>query len=215
MRKLLLAVVLVGTVGPGCRARLNANASLNAKTNQSEEFAEPLDGEKGQGESDFNDGKDTPLLGARHDVKLASTQGAAQCKCISVVVGGADAAGLTWQGPPPKINPATQLVLGLTSEGAACEGAPEGSLGASYWGYRISGEDVIVIIESARFGKPITQGAIIPKPLGGGQIFVKPASKNLVYGRPLNAADSLCKVYSVPTANGTATSQPTGNMDGK
>ncbi len=213
MRNLLLAVVFVGVAAPGCRARLNANASLNANAKQNEEFTDSSGGEKGQAMSDFND-NDTALLGARHDLRLVSTQGAATCKCLSVVVGGPTTPGLSWQGPPPKMNPASQLVLGLSSEGAPCDGAPEGSLGASYWGYRLSGEDVIVIVESARFGKPITQGAIIPKPLGTGQIYIKPASANLPYGRPLNTADSLCKVYGGATAP-AAESAPTGNMDSK
>lgn len=203
-------MVVCTTLAPGCRARLNANASLNAKTNDSEEFSEPLSDEKGQAESDFDD-EDTPLLGARHDLRLASTQGAANCKCLSVVVGGPTTAGMAWQGPPPKINGATQLVIALSSESASCEGAPEGSLGASYWGYRISGEDVIVIVESARFGKPITQGAIIPKPVGAGQVLIKPASSTLPYGKPLNAADAVCRVYGTAPASSAAQSQPTGN----
>jgi hypothetical protein len=205
-------VIFVGVAAPGCRARLNANASLNTGAKQNEEFSDTSDGEKGQGESDFDDA-DTALLGARHDLRLATTQGAATCKCLSVVVGGATAPGLVWQGPPPKMNAASQLVLGLSSEGAPCEGAPEDSLGASYWGYRLSGEDVIVIVESARFGKPITQGAIIPKPFGTGQIYIKPASANLPYGRPLNSTDTLCKVYGGATAPGTTA--PTGNMESK
>jgi hypothetical protein len=60
---------------------------------------------------------------------------------------------------------------------------PKGSLGASYWGYRRSGNDVVVFVESAVKGRPLTAGAIIPKPFGDGQVFAAPAFKHEPYGR--------------------------------
>ena len=76
-------------------------------------------------------------------------------------------AAFRWKGTPPAIDPESQLIVGLSSEGMTCK-QPKGSLGASYWGYRRSGNDVVVFVESGVKGRPLTAGAIIPKPFGDG-----------------------------------------------
>jgi hypothetical protein len=81
----------------------------------------------------------------------------------------------------------------LSSDGQTCKGEPKDSLGASYWGYRISGNDVVVLVEAAHGGRPLTSGAVIPKPVGPGQVYVAPASKKLPYGRPLTGG-GMCKI---------------------
>jgi len=136
---------------------------------------------------------DRVLLGARHDLKLEPGKGAASCQCLSVALGAADESGMSWSGGAPSLDAATQLAIALSSEGKPCEGEPKQSLGASYWGYRISGDDVIVLVEAAREGRPQTSGAIIPKPAGQGQVFVAPASKKLPYGRALEGSGP-CKI---------------------
>ena len=133
------------------------------------------------------------LLGARHDLKLKPGKGTASCECLSVALGGARSGGMTWSAVPPAIDEGTQLSIALSSDGQTCKGEPKQSLGASYWGYRISGNNVIVVVEAARGGRPLTNGAIIPKPVGPGQVFVAPASKKLPYGRPLEGK-GLCKI---------------------
>jgi hypothetical protein len=133
------------------------------------------------------------LLGARHDLKLRSGKATASCQCLAVSLGGAQSQGMVWSAVPPAIDDATQLTLALSSEGQACQGEPKDSLGASYWGYRISGNDVIVLVEAARGGRPLTTGAVIPRPVGSGQVFVAPASKKLPYGRPVDGK-GLCKI---------------------
>jgi hypothetical protein len=94
------------------------------------------------------------------------------------------------------------LSLALSSEGQTCTGEPKASRGASYWGYRISGNDVVVLVEAARDGRPLTSGAIIPKPVGGGQVYVAPASKKSPYGRGKDGSDQ-CKLGNpgVPRAS--------------
>jgi hypothetical protein len=133
------------------------------------------------------------LLGARHDLKLRSDKATASCRCLAVALGGARSSGMVWSAAPPEIDDATQLAVALSSEGQECQGEPQGSLGASYWGYRISGNDVVVLVESARGGRPLTNGAVIPRPVGTGQVFVAPTSKRLPYGRPLDGK-GLCKI---------------------
>lgn len=133
------------------------------------------------------------LLGARHDLKLRSGKASASCECLAVALGGARSSGMVWSAVPPEIDDATQLTVALSSEGQTCKGEPKGSLGASYWGYKISGNDVVVLVESARGGRPLTNGAVIPRPVGNGQVFVAPAAKKLPYGRPLEGK-GLCKI---------------------
>lgn len=143
------------------------------------------------------------LLGARHDLKLSAGKATASCQCLSVALGGSESPGMTWSSAPPKLDDDTQLSIALSSEGVDCKGEPKGSLGASYWGYRISGNDVIVLVEAARGGRPLTNGAIIPRPVGTGRVLVSPASKKLPYGRPLEGAGA-CKIGNPGAVRSTA-----------
>ncbi len=187
----------VGLTLAGCRASLSVNAKANTDTATKEQFAPSDSDVKGDSESDYED-DDTALLGARHDLKLAPAQ-PANCQCLSVVVGAATNPAFQWQGGAPKTNPAKQLVLGLSSEGVNCPNAPKDTLGASYWGYTSSGQDVIVIVEPSRFGRPVTQGAIVPKPPGTGQIYVRGSTRDTVYGRSSDGTDALCRVLGPST----------------
>jgi hypothetical protein len=192
-------------VAGGCRA--SASASVN--TGQKEENFDEDPGTMGDGEA--VDPAEVALLGARHDLHLKDSKSPV-CSCLAVALGGPADAAFAWDGAVPAIDPETQLVIAVSSEGVACTGAPTDSLGASYWGYRQSGDDVIVTVENARFGRPLTGGAIIPKPVGNGQVYVRAAGKGVPYGRPLNAGDKLCRIGNPgpvrgTTATGTATEE--------
>lgn len=197
----------------GCQASLNAEANASASASgeadasadasadmQAEGQGEMTrQGAPGAGAADTNAPvvTDIPsgrvLLGARHDLRLQPGKGSASCECLSVALGGSRSSGMVWSATPPTIDDSTQLTIALSSDGAPCKGEPQGSLGASYWGYRISGNDVVVLVESARGGHPLTSGAIIPRPVGNGQVYVKPASKRLPYGRAPQGK-GLCKI---------------------
>jgi hypothetical protein len=110
-----------------------------------------------------------------------------------VALGGAGSSGMAWGAAPPALDEDTQLSIALSSEGQTCKDEPKQSLGASYWGYRLNGNDVVVLVEAARGGRPLTAGAVIPKPVGAGQVYVAPASKKLPYGRALEGK-GLCKI---------------------
>jgi hypothetical protein len=195
----------------GCKGSLNAEANVNGKGASAEGDAE-LHGSasgdaEGKGEmtraSSVSGMTSTSslaavsagsvLLGARHDLKLRSGQASASCQCLAVAIGGSHGSAMVWSGATPDIDERAQLSIALSSEGQACNGEPKNSMGASYWGYRISGNDVIVLVEAAHGGRPLTSGAIIPKPVGPGQVYVAPASKKLPYGRPLSGG-GMCKV---------------------
>ncbi len=139
------------------------------------------------------------LLGARHDLSLVVAHANAACTCIKVAIGTAPSAAFQWQGTVPKLDDDTQLAMALSSESMPCQNEPKGSSGASYWGYRISGNDVIVFVEGARAGRPRTAAAIIPKPVADGQVYVAPAKSKLPYGHPLDGSSAKCKIGNVAT----------------
>jgi hypothetical protein len=206
--RLSLAGALFFGLLSGCQASLSADAQVNANGQGASAEGDADLSASGKGEmtrsalasapsSAETTASDLPasrvLLGARHDLKLKSGQGTASCECLSVALGGARSGGMAWSAVPPAIDEGTQLSIALSSEGQTCKGEPKQSLGASYWGYRISGNNVIVLVEAARGGRPLTSGAIIPKPVDSGQVFVAPTSKKLPYGRSLEGK-GLCKI---------------------
>jgi hypothetical protein len=197
---------LVFALSLGCQASLSADANVNGQGASAEGDADVHGSGSGQtegqgemtrrsGSSNDSMADDTSrvLLGARHDLRLTSGKATASCQCLAVALGGSASAGMAWSAGAPPIDDRTQLSIALSSDGQACKDEPKASLGASYWGYRISGNDVIVLVEAARGGRPLTSGAVIPKPVGPGQVFVAPASKKLPYGRPLDGK-GLCKI---------------------
>ena len=172
--------------GPEDAADLNK--PISAKSLAAASSARPLDA--------------PTLLGARHDMSLVVEHANAACACIKVAIGSAGSAAFKWQGSAPRLNDDTQLAMALSSESMPCDKQPKGSSGASYWGYRISGNDVIVFVEGARAGRPLTAAAIIPKPVADGQVYVAPAKSKLPYGRPLTGSGN-CKIGNVATRRST------------
>jgi hypothetical protein len=208
------ALILGGNAA--CGGSLNADANAKGANASASAEAEAL-ADSGSGSdlkrttSGVSLAADAPgssrvLLGARHDLKLNSSSASISCQCLSVALGGAHAGAMRWSAVPPQLDDATQLTIALSSEGVGCNGEPKDSLGASYWGYRIAGNDVVVLVESARGGHPLTSGAVIPRPVGSGQVFVAPASKKLPYGRALDGAGQ-CKIGNPGTPRSSGFTQ--------
>ncbi len=196
MRPSLPALVVAAVaLGPSCKASVSADVGVSSKE-QVADFDQPID----PATTTHAEAEDTTpvyaLLGARHDLRLGGSGGTRQatCRCLAAALGQAGDAAFEWQSVPPKTNPDTQLVIALASDGLECPGEPKDSLGASYWGYRRNGDDIVVLIETARFGRPMTGGAVIPKPMGEGQVYVRPAGKSVPYGKPLDATQKDCKI---------------------
>jgi hypothetical protein len=200
-RLLFGALALLGHVG--CRASVqgDASAQVTAEETDAELDAELRRERASEGEAPGDAGvqalvleqsTEGPLLGARHDLVLSTDRATLSCSCLKLALGGPGDGAFRWKGTPPSINSETQLVVGLSSEGMTCK-QPKGSLGASYWGYRQSGNDVVVFVESAVKGRPLTTGAIIPKPFGDGQVYAAPAFRGEPYGRGPNG-EPRCKL---------------------
>ena len=195
----LLAVFGLSSVFIACSGNVNASAKAKASSDGNAESSASADGDtawdtldESQSEEQTSAGakltapqakgssgaSEAALLGARHDVLLAS--GApTPCACLAVVVGQPSSPQFSWTGKRPTIDPNTQTIIALSSEGVPCT---EAGSGASYMGYEKVSGDVIVRVEAAVAGRPVTQGAIIPKPDPGKQIYVQPDGK-IPYGR--------------------------------
>lgn len=200
-------ILVLALSAASCKASLNAEARVGKEDEV--DFDEPIS-EATAGMAEDEGYSEGALLGARHDLTVASNiQKSPTCNCIFAAVGSASDPRFEWQSRRPRTNPNTQLVIALTSEGMPCEGVPEGSLGASYWGYVRSGDDIVVLVETARAGRPITSGAIIPKPFGDGQVLIRPASRKTPFGRPLNKDTRNCELGN-PGGVRTAESRPGG-----
>jgi len=135
---------------------------------------------------------DFALLGARHDFTVKDASGAVTCKCVAALLGPPSSGKLEWRGEMPRTKPETQLVVALVPDAGECAGAPKGGGGASYWGYRVEGNDVVVLLEDWKTSRPRTLGAVIPKPPPGGQVYLSPVSRKLPYGAPASGAGSRC-----------------------
>lgn len=193
-----LALVFV-LAAAGCHASVSADVKASGGAQQEsldEGTPEPGTSQPLVGEPDAEKPSGpTALLGARHDLRLAASVTQPTCTCVAAAVGLPDSPSFAWEDGKPALDPSSQQVMALRSEGIQCSAEiPKDTLGASYWGYKVKGNDVIVIVENARFGRPITGGAIIPKPQPGGHVYLQPASRKVPYGRPLPGGGSRCQL---------------------
>jgi hypothetical protein len=131
------------------------------------------------------------LFGARHDFEVVDASSASSCSCVSALLGPPSSGKLKWQGELPRTKPEAQLVVALVPNDAGC--AP-GSGGASYWGYRVEGNDVVVLLEEWKAGRPRTLGAIVPKPPPSGQVYLAPVAANLPYAKAAAGGGARCAV---------------------
>lgn len=181
-----------------------ARADAEVDTDEAPEHDRPLSSaelERAQALSSELTTEGPPLLGARHDVDVKSTKGAVSCRCVDVLLGEPTMPQVQWEKGPPAIYPETQLFIALAPH-SDCPDAPKDSDGSSYWGYRVQGNDVIVLLEAWRpepkkKNRPVppqTVAAIIPKPPEGGNVYVAPVSRDLPFGRPLDGKGTRCRI---------------------
>lgn len=193
----VVALVWLGSIAPGCKASAQAEAKVGGASSPEEikDFDRPLDSEASAAAADDAEAQeDYPLLGARHDLAYAGPT-TPTCRCLAArVEDRSDAPSLRWEIAAPPIDRRTQWVVVLSSQGVPCEGAPANSLGASYQGYETDGDDVIVFVEALGEGRPMTQGAIIPRPPRDGAVYIEASGS--VYGKPLQSDQKRCKLPS-------------------
>lgn len=139
------------------------------------------------------------LLGARHDLSYSGPK-SPTCACLAVALRDqAQDAAFQWELEQPRLEPSSQWIIALSSNEVPCDAAPAGTLGASYQGYGTDGNDVVVYVEALGEGRPMTNGAIIPRPKATGSVFVEPT--NAVYGKPLEGKNKRCKLNAPGNGN--------------
>jgi hypothetical protein len=196
-----------------CHASVQADANLNTGKGSDEpvrDFDRPLEASASQPESVADGGKVEPyaLLGARHDLNYTGSK-TPTCQCLAVAMSDkVDDASFQWELGAPRLDPNTQWVLAFTSNGVSCDAPPAGTLGASYQGYAVDGNDVVVYVEALGEGRPMTNGAIIPRPIGNGSVFIEPAGA--IYGKPLEGKAKRCKITAGSAAAPSAAILPGG-----
>ncbi len=170
----------------GCKASVQADAKTSFEVAAAEEKADTPDdsGEpESSGDAPGEAASDLALAGARPDLGLGNERAATACHCLAVAAGQPNDPIFVWQAGPPTTDPGTQTVIALSSAGSSCGGP-----GASYWGHRLQGDNVVVVVENARPGRPLIQGAIVPRPRGAGRIEVVPLTKQVPYARAVEGS---------------------------
>ena len=191
---------------PGCKASVEGKVNTG-KEGEIADFDKPMAPNSMSDDTRSAEPGAAPaaLLGARQDLSYKGAT-SARCKCLAAAVGQPTDASFQWTGTRPVTNPDTQVVIALTSGGVPCDVE---SSGASYWGYETVGHDVIVVVEAAKPGRPVAQGAIIPRPTSGGQVYIRPVDKSVPYGRPPVGAGDKCLMPGVaPAAAAASTDAP-------
>jgi hypothetical protein len=197
----------LSTLVMGCQASVQAKAKTSGQVDASFDAAGPADSAERETEGVGPEADVPPaepngaatLLGARPDLSLASGGGNQACRCLSVAVGQPNDPAFAWQAGAPVTDPATQVVMALGSAATGCGQEPQAGIGASYWGYERVGADVVVVVENARAGRPMIQGAILPRPSGAGRIEIRPLDKQVSYGRSPDGSRAFCQL-KLPTA---------------
>ncbi len=195
MRTAAPLAVVAALIGPlSCKAQVQANAQANVGQEEANDFDKPIDRSAASaGPAVEGASKEQALLGARPDLSFGGTP-SPTCKCLAVAVGQPGDTSFHWSGERPITNPDSQLVIALTSSGVACSETSGLGLGASYWGYEMKNDDVVVVVEPAVAGRPLTSGAIVPRPVGNGHVYVRPSDQSVPYGRPASGTGTMCAV---------------------
>jgi hypothetical protein len=192
-------LLLAGLTCSACKASVQADANVSTNKGKNQElndFDRPLEAPPVKMEDAPEDFAVTEyaLLGARHDLSYVGPK-QPSCQCLAVSLQDtATHPSFQWALGAPRLEPSTQWLIALSSKDVACDAPPPGTLGASYNGYTIDGNDVVVYVEALGEGRPMTSGAIIPRPLSGGSVLVE--STGAVFGKPLEGKGKRCKIAS-------------------
>lgn len=207
----LFSAAILAVPLASCQASVEANVNAGTKSD-TEDIDKPLDARAMTANRAASEdaAKDVALLGARQDLSFHGPSTAA-CQCMEVALGQPGDVAFQWAGERPHTSRESQLVFAMATAGVQCPGASGDATGASYWGYEVTGDDVVVVVERALPGRPVATGAIIPRPTGRGQVYVRPADKKVPYGRAIAAGagkSDRCQIGKLE-AVGPAVAAPT------
>jgi hypothetical protein len=135
----------------------------------------------------------TIFLGVVHDLSLAP--GAARapaCRCLAVGYGAPTDPKFSWQEGPPSIEPGTMAVA-IATDGVPCSARGQAPSRASISGVERVGDDIVLVVENVREGRPVMRGALVAPPSGKGSLLVR-ARHGAPYGAPPNGGPGPCRV---------------------
>lgn len=178
MRNLIAFAFVATLLLPACKASINVNAKATTDEPKEEELNSAPSSPEGTAP---DEPVQTEYFGIARGLSLAPGKPAA-CSCIAAAVGAPSDPAFRWRGAPPKVA-ADGMVIAISTEGIACD---KQGPGPSIRGVDRSGEDVIVVLEDFREGRPQAFGAVIPNPGANGAVYVRAAGKS-AYGRPIGA----------------------------
>jgi hypothetical protein len=135
----------------------------------------------------------TIFLGVVHDLSLApGAARAPSCKCLAVGYGAPSDPKFTWQAGPPQVEAGTMAVA-IAAEGIACNAPGFAPARASISGVERVGDDIVLVVENVKEGRPVMRGALVAAPAGKGSLVVR-ARRGAPYGAPANGGPGPCRV---------------------
>lgn len=135
----------------------------------------------------------TYFLGVVHDLSLSSNAARTPaCRCLAVGYGAPTDAKFAWQGAPPKLDSGTMAVA-IAADGVACSSPGYAPRRASISGVERAGDDIVVIVENVREGRPVVHGALVGPPGGTGSLVIR-ARRGAPYGAPAAGGSGPCRV---------------------
>jgi hypothetical protein len=166
----------------GCRASVKTSVDASAEASATSPEPAPAGAQTSVPEVVAAPPRQTAFIGVTHALTLSPEAAKTPaCTCVAAKVGDPGSPGFVWRGQAPTVGE-DAVVLALTSNGVPCERESKGR-GASIQGVVRSGADVIVTLEEASAGRPLAEGAIVPRPQKGGDIVIRPAGRGVPYAR--------------------------------
>jgi hypothetical protein len=135
----------------------------------------------------------TIFLGVVHDLSLSPAAARTPvCQCLAVGYGAPTDPKFAWQGGPPRFEPGTMAVA-IAADGVACSARGFAPARASISGVERSGDDIVLVVENVKEGRPVMHGALVVAPAGTGSLLVR-ARRGAPYGAPPGGGAGPCRV---------------------
>jgi hypothetical protein len=198
-----VGVLVVASVLAACHASAKASVSANATTSADDDrkyetpepaSPAPTGGTRPMAVTAPTATADrTIFLGVVHDLTLAA--GAAHtpaCRCLAVAYGAPTDPKFAWQSGPPRVEPGTMAVA-IAADGISCSAPGFAPSRASISGVERAGDDIVLVVENVKEGRPVMHGALVAAPGGKGSLVVR-ARRGAPYGAPPNGGAGPCRV---------------------
>jgi hypothetical protein len=85
------------------------------------------------------------------------------------------------------------MAVAIAADGVACSARGAAPARASILGVEHSGDDIVLIVENVKEGRPVMHGALVAPPAGKGSLLVR-ARRGAPYGAPPGGGPGPCRV---------------------